>query len=120
MRRVIRDTSKYLNRLRRDDTKDAIKNVLGVVFQYNSRDIPIYSVAGTTGIAGTVPVGCTHGTSYVYLLNSTAGFSFGTCSGTCGVIEETLCAGTVGKTIYFSSTTAGFGFPNITGTTGVS
>jgi hypothetical protein len=87
MRRVIRDKAQYLNRLRRDDTKDAVKNVMGVTFQWApSLTTEISSsINGTTGVITETPVdGGTRGVT-IYGTGGTAGFGFPTISGTTGV-----------------------------------
>ena len=87
MRRVIRDTSHYRNRLRRDDTKDVVKNVMGVNFQWPPSLTTIIpdSISGTTGVIAETPVNT--GTSGLtnYETAGTAGFGFPTISGTTGV-----------------------------------
>jgi hypothetical protein len=77
MRRVIRDTSQYLNRLRRDDRKDVVKNVLGVNFHWPpSLTVPIVSISGTTGVIAETPV--SSGTSGLVVVIPTISGSAGT------------------------------------------
>lgn len=87
MRRVIRDTSRYLNRLRRDDTKDAVKNVMGVTFQWPPSLTAIIpdSITGTTGVIDETPVYSGTSGMTIYGTAGTAGFGLPTISGTTGV-----------------------------------
>ena len=87
MRRVIRDTSQYLNRLRRDDTKNAVKNVMGANFQWPpslTTSLPD-SISGTTGVIAEAPVTGAVGLT-IYGTSGTLGVGLPTISGTTGVV----------------------------------